>query len=241
MSTRVLRDRHGLTQRTEPARDNRRSKNRFLKSVCRFSPTFRVCPVDAGGSATYDVQTIAHSLSPQDALMFIRLSCLHASHAFNFCMSALFFVAWSISLSWCMSQATATDASQVAMVPAFERFARHNQVESVTAGRVLLSELSCTACHASSTKELEPKSGPKLESAGRRLRPAWIAAYLNAPHQLKPGTTMPDVLAGLDANKKSRAVAALTAFLASQQAAFPELKASGANPVPTSFGTRAAQ
>ena len=55
-------------------------------------------------------------------------------------------------------------------VAGFERLGRHDEIESDTAGRVLLSELSCTACHASDDKDLQPKRGPQLDGAGNRLQ-----------------------------------------------------------------------
>lgn len=46
---------------------------------------------------------------------------------------------------------------------------------------------------------------------------------------------MPDVLGHLEPAARQRAIEALVAFLASQQAPLPELKATGANPVPHEF------
>ena len=130
---------------------------------------------------------------------------------------------------------SAEDASARPLVIGFERFARHQEIPAEQAGALLLSELSCTACHATQLKSLEPKAGPKLESAGRRLRAAWLRAYLNAPAKIKPGTTMPDVLTGVDPGKREAVIEALVSFLATQQAPLPEPKASGAVPVPHEF------
>ncbi|MCA9019318.1 MAG: c-type cytochrome, partial [Planctomycetaceae bacterium] len=63
----------------------------------------------------------------------------------------------------------------------------------------------------------------------------WIREFLAAPQITKAGTTMPDVLHGLPAEKKQQAIHALTAFLIAQQSAYPEIKATGANPVPHEF------
>ncbi|MCC6509924.1 MAG: c-type cytochrome [Pirellulaceae bacterium] len=145
-----------------------------------------------------------------------------------------------IVVCWGASPARAADPAAplnplAPMVIGFERFARHSDLEPLEAGKLLISELSCTACHATTVAGLEPKSGPRLDSAGRRLQAAWMTAYLENPSHTKPGTTMPDVLAGLDAPTKQRTVAALVAYLTSQQTALPELKATGLNPVPHEF------
>ncbi len=146
-----------------------------------------------------------------------------------------FVVAFMTAVTSGWPVAYADDGLQSPMVIGFERFARHEEIPIEQAGALLLSELSCTGCHATPLKSLEPKAGPKLESAGRRLRAAWLRAYLNDPAKTKPGTTMPSVLAAVDPANRERMVEALVAFLATQQAPFPELKASGAVPVPHEF------
>ena len=54
-----------------------------------------------------------------------------------------------------------------------------------------------------------------LDAVGRRLDAAWLTAYLTDPHAVHPGTTMPDLLAGLPADRRRRTAIALTHFLAS--------------------------
>lgn len=120
-------------------------------------------------------------------------------------------------------------------VSGFDRFARHREIEPQVGGKLLLSELSCTACHPTDQAELKPKGGPRLTGLGNRLQQQWLNDYLAAPHSVKPGTTMPDVLQYLPAEEKRQAVKALSAFLISQQTTFPTIKATGANPVPYEF------
>lgn len=129
------------------------------------------------------------------------------------------------------------DAQQqpVPFVAAFERFARHDEIESEVAGRVLLTELSCTACHESRATWLQPKLGPRLDGAGNRLSSQWIVRFLLDPLQQKPGTTMPDVLAALPESDRRNAADALAGFIASLQKPFPEIKGSGAKGVPFEF------
>ena len=105
------------------------------------------------------------------------------------------------------------------VVPGFERFGRGaaEPAATVESGLLLLGELGCVNCHAAEPEvaaQLLPKRGPVLDQVGQRLAPAWLVAYLAAPHAERPGTTMPDLLAGLPADERARTVTALTHFLA---------------------------
>jgi Cytochrome c2 len=52
---------------------------------------------------------------------------------------------------------------------------------------------------------LHAKPGPVLDTVGQRLRPTWLAAYLENPRRVHSGTTMPDVLGGLpEAERQAR-------------------------------------
>ncbi len=88
----------------------------------------------------------------------------------------------------------------------------------VTGGRILLGELNCTSCHLASDvvqARLSSKQAPILDEVGSRAKVEWLRAYLANPHQLKPGTTMPDLIATLPESQRSASVEALTHFLAS--------------------------
>lgn len=91
-------------------------------------------------------------------------------------------------------------------------------LDPVTGGRILLAELNCTSCHAAAenTKTvLSPKKAPILDGIGSRAKVDWIRSFVGEPHVAKPGTTMPDLIAGLPAAERAGAVEALTHFLAS--------------------------
>ncbi|MBC7820284.1 MAG: cytochrome c1 [Planctomycetaceae bacterium] len=84
-------------------------------------------------------------------------------------------------------------------------------------GKLLLGELGCVACHqadGANTKQVTKKQAPILDGVGSRVRLSFIRAMLANPQKAKPGTTMPDVLAGLPENERGAAVEALTHFLA---------------------------
>ena len=123
----------------------------------------------------------------------------------------------------------------VPFVAGFERFARHQEIDDVVAGRLLLTELSCTACHPATSDDLKPKLGPRLDGAGNRLEHEWVVRFLAAPHKEKPGTTMPDVLASFPEAGRGAAARALAVFLSSLHEPFPEIKGTGARGVPHEF------
>lgn len=123
----------------------------------------------------------------------------------------------------------------VPFVAAFERFARHQEIDQAIAGRLLISELSCTACHETGSDQLQPKGGPRLDGAGNRLGREWIVRFLMNPQREKPGTTMPDVLSTLPDSGRRSAANALAVFVTSMQKPFPEIKGSGAQGVPFEF------
>lgn len=120
-------------------------------------------------------------------------------------------------------------------VAGFDRFHRDSDQQTITGGRLLVSELSCTACHASEDPGLQPKGGPNLGGAGRRYQRGWLNRYLADPQAVKPGTTMPDVMGGLPDDQKRRAVDAIAAFLSNQDAGYPVLKSTASNPIAEQF------
>jgi mono/diheme cytochrome c family protein len=101
-------------------------------------------------------------------------------------------------------------------VPAYERFHAADDQALAAGGRLLISELNCRSCHESGAKPVVgDKQAPILDRVGDRVRPAWIQAFLTAPQTVKPGTTMPDLLATLPDGERAATVEALTHFLAS--------------------------
>jgi cytochrome c2 len=128
--------------------------------------------------------------------------------------------------------------SNVPFVSGFDRFGGHADIDEVTAGRLLITELSCTACHKVDDATLSPKRGPVLDGAGSRLNSAWIRSFLLSPTMAKHGTAMPDMLAAVTAENRESTADAITAFLVSLKQPFPEIKATGLNPVPMEFWNR---
>ncbi len=138
-------------------------------------------------------------------------------------------VCWVCCVSWSVAADLKSPAAlkpvepvvNHSVVAGFERFfeatGNNAAADLVPGGRLLLGELGCVACHAaveSIAKHITPKKAPVLDDVGSRVRLSFIKALLANPQQAKPGTTMPDVLAGLPESDRAAAVEALTHFLA---------------------------
>ena len=88
------------------------------------------------------------------------------------------------------------------------------------AGDVLISELSCAACHGGVQRSSLPeKTAPDLIEAGARISPEFLRRYLASPSLTHPGTTMPDVLVSQPESERDRIAEALTHFLIAQSKA----------------------
>ena len=83
------------------------------------------------------------------------------------------------------------------------------------AGAVLVSELGCAACHGTTQAAFAPKIGPDLSAVGARVKGAHLRRFIASPSGVRPGTTMPDVLAHLPNAERDEATNALAHFLAS--------------------------
>jgi mono/diheme cytochrome c family protein len=86
-------------------------------------------------------------------------------------------------------------------------------------GRVLLGELGCIACHTAegpAAGQLLHKQAPLLGDVGSRVAPQYLRDFLTNPSKAKAGTPMPDVLHGVEANRRDETVDLLVHFLVSQ-------------------------
>lgn len=120
-----------------------------------------------------------------------------------------------ITLGFCVGSTKAA-APAAPIVPGYAQLLHAPKPDLATSGRLLLGELNCTACHAAGPAvAVVLKGAPDLNQAGARLTPQFIRAFLSDPHGVKPGTTMPDLLHGLDDSGQKHDVEALTHFLIS--------------------------
>lgn len=139
-------------------------------------------------------------------------------------------IAWS-AVCWAAcatlhAAAGGAETTTAAVVAAFDRYTAGDSDPQAAgvAGRLLLNELQCTACHQASGEVLAgvaPRQAPLLDGVGSRVKPEWLRAFLSDPQQVKPGTTMPHLTAALPEVQRAAAVEALVHFLASQGGAPP--------------------
>jgi mono/diheme cytochrome c family protein len=111
----------------------------------------------------------------------------------------------------------AADAPKAATAPVVPGIPRQG-VNGSEQGRLLLGELNCTRCHkpdAAQQAHLLIKDPPVLDQVGSRIRYEYLRKYLSDPQAAKPGTMMPNVLAGMPEEQKKQTVEALVHFLAS--------------------------
>ncbi|MEZ6058318.1 MAG: family 16 glycoside hydrolase [Planctomycetaceae bacterium] len=104
------------------------------------------------------------------------------------------------------------------IIPGFERFHAQTGGNLLEGGRLLAGELACTKCHQAGeelAQELLVKEPPVLTEVGGRVHADWIQRFLNDPHGVKPGSTMPNMLASLPDAERAAAATAITNFLAS--------------------------
>ena len=138
-----------------------------------------------------------------------------------------------------MAQPAAAGPTESPLVPGFDRFVRQGVLPSEAGGKLLLSELSCTACHRSSRSELAPKRGPNLAGVSGRLHGDWLQRFLLNPQKVKPGTTMPRMLHSLADGERPQAARALAAFLATLPAQqSQQLLSTGSAPVASAFWSK---
>jgi mono/diheme cytochrome c family protein len=111
-------------------------------------------------------------------------------------------------------------ANATPMVPGYENLATGDKAGSLIQGEILLAELNCLACHSPGNAEIQErfnaKTGPHLGEIGARATPQYLRKFLENPHGIKPGTTMPDMFHSSDPESKRRDVDFLVHFLAAQ-------------------------
>ncbi len=120
-------------------------------------------------------------------------------------------------ISAASAQDNATAANHV-IVPGYERF-RGNHLSAVAAGKLLISELNCQSCHGSTLKSALPqRQAPILTNVANRVTPEFLKQFIADPQHVKPGTAMPSLLSGDQANHVAES---LTHFLAADGAVVP--------------------
>jgi mono/diheme cytochrome c family protein len=102
------------------------------------------------------------------------------------------------------------------VVPGYERF--FAKKPGPVGGQLLLGELNCISCHKPDTAQetiLQRRQAPILDHVADRVRVGYLRKFLSDPQAVKPGTTMPNLLAGISKEEKEQKVEELVQFLAS--------------------------
>ena len=92
-----------------------------------------------------------------------------------------------------------------------------SKLDAALKGRVLIEELNCVACHKAPAVLASSRKSPRLSLAGSRVNPDYLKAFIQSPHQVKPGTLMPDLLGNLEPGEKEKVAEAITHYLVSVQ------------------------
>jgi len=119
----------------------------------------------------------------------------------------------ALTLTLAVFAAGPQDAGPV--VPGFERLHAAEGTSLRESGLLLLGELGCVNCHGATPAQGQwttPRPAPVLDNLDGTLRPGWVQEFLEAPHAAA-GTPMPDLLHGMDAADRGKAVSDLVAFL----------------------------
>ncbi len=114
------------------------------------------------------------------------------------------------------AQASAASLSP-AVVPGYEHLRVAGATDEAALGEILLGELNCLSCHAameSVAERIPTRTAPDLDRIGERATDRWLADYLTAPHEQKPGSTMPEILHSLEPDERQRVARTLVGYLA---------------------------
>lgn len=94
-------------------------------------------------------------------------------------------------------------------------------VEDRIAGLALIDRFGCVNCHGHQPDSDRPsslfpkKQGPDLSNITARIDPAYLESFIADPHQIQPGTSMPNILRVLSPQDRSSAASAITQYLVS--------------------------
>lgn len=132
---------------------------------------------------------------------------------------------------WVLPRDVAREARRP-IVPGFERFYAQASQPSAEGGHVLIGELGCANCHVPSSPSQLARQAPILADVGSRVRTDHLVAFIENPHAVKPGTTMPNLLDTVPDSERTRAAQAIASFLAygttvADQAGNPKRSRSG--------------
>ena len=132
---------------------------------------------------------------------------------------------WSVLLACAIATAasgplqaqTGSAAPPAPVVPGYEQLRLAGAADEAALGEILLGELNCLSCHtatAAVAERIPIRAAPDLDRIAERATGRWLADYLLAPHEQKPGSAMPDVLHSLEPDDREDVVRTLIGYLA---------------------------
>jgi len=104
------------------------------------------------------------------------------------------------------------------IVASFERLFTDTPEAHVEFGDLLLTELGCVNCHDPGpawSPRFPHRQGPVMTGLDARVHDAFLAPWLANPQQMKPGSLMPNLFAGLNEDDVSARTDAIAHFLLS--------------------------
>ena len=103
------------------------------------------------------------------------------------------------------------------VVPGYEHLRLAGAVGQAALGEILLGELNCLSCHQATeatARRIPTRTAPDLDRIGERATDRWLVDFLTAPHEWKPGSTMPEMLHSLGPDERQRVTRTLVGYLA---------------------------
>lgn len=103
------------------------------------------------------------------------------------------------------------------IVPGFERFFAGTGAAEPLGGQLLVEALACGGCHAGALPiaTAAGQAGPDLSAVSGRVRHEHLVDFIAAPHEVKPGTSMPDPWSGRSLAERREGANAIAQFLVS--------------------------
>ncbi len=91
------------------------------------------------------------------------------------------------------------------------------ELSSELSGLVAMRKYNCGRCHSdlSNWTNDAPSNAPDLKWSARHVDAGYLARFIADPQHTKPGTTMPQMMAGMDSAKRNSAANAIVAYLIS--------------------------
>ena len=110
---------------------------------------------------------------------------------------------------------TVAFAAEPPVVPGYNRLKDEAKASAAQLGQVLIGELNCTQCHSTPDAKRLITNSARTCATPARMTPQYLRKYILSPHEVKPGSTMPDLFHVSEAQAKAGAAEYLTQYLVS--------------------------